>query len=248
MSQKISVIASRVVSALVRSARLGAMQRGLHDGGAHIEHEAELQCRQQLSIERKAAVLQFDVVESLSTLTQLVGCFLERTLIAINARAIFHRLVHLRTDGGEALTASGLAQELFLKTAFLIIRRRDDVFAERLLLNRRQSRGSAGPDAKDEKLRQRVGTEAVGAVDAYARHLSRRVQARQRRRAIVVRAYPAHHVMNDRPHRYEFPDGINVLVFQAQLAHKRQPSVDHFFAHVAKIKMDDWSVWSSRRA
>src|SRR5437588_9809251 len=54
--------------------------------------------------------------------------------------------------------------------------------------------------------------------------------------------------MNDGPHRYEFLNRINVLVFQAQLAHKRQPSVDHFFAHVAKIKMDDWSVWSSRRA
>src|SRR5437879_13891708 len=54
--------------------------------------------------------------------------------------------------------------------------------------------------------------------------------------------------MNDGPHRYEFLNRINVLVFQAQLAHKRQPRVDHFFAHLAKIKMDDWSVWSSRRA
>src|SRR5207248_10300450 len=54
--------------------------------------------------------------------------------------------------------------------------------------------------------------------------------------------------MNDGPHRYQLFDGIDVLVLQAQLAHKRQPSVDHFFAHVAKIKMDDWSVWSFRRA
>src|SRR5438552_18209210 len=54
--------------------------------------------------------------------------------------------------------------------------------------------------------------------------------------------------MNDGPHRYQLFDGIDVLVLQAQLAHKRQPTVDHFFAHVAKIKMDDWSVWSFRRA
>src|SRR5438093_12988518 len=54
--------------------------------------------------------------------------------------------------------------------------------------------------------------------------------------------------MNDGPHRYEFLNRIDVLVLQTQLAHKRQPTVDHFFAHVAKIKMDDWSVWSSRRA
>src|SRR5437870_12078630 len=54
--------------------------------------------------------------------------------------------------------------------------------------------------------------------------------------------------MNDGPHRYQLFDGIDVLVLQAQLAHKRQPTVDHFFPHVAKIKMDDWSVWSFRRA
>src|SRR5207245_3769995 len=54
--------------------------------------------------------------------------------------------------------------------------------------------------------------------------------------------------MNDGPHRYQLFDGIDVLVLQAQLAHKRQPTVDHFFAHVAKIKMDDWSVWRFRRA
>src|SRR5947208_15245590 len=110
------------------------MQRGRHDGGAHIEHEAELQCCQQLSVERKAVILQSNVVESLSKLTQLVGCFLERTLIAINPRAALHGLVHFRADGGEALTASGLAQELFLEPAFLIIRLRDDVFAGWLLL------------------------------------------------------------------------------------------------------------------
>src|SRR5438445_6322350 len=54
--------------------------------------------------------------------------------------------------------------------------------------------------------------------------------------------------MNDGPHRYEFLTRTGILVLQAQLAHKRQPSVDHFFAHVAKIKMDDRSVWSFRRA
>src|SRR5947207_15138796 len=54
--------------------------------------------------------------------------------------------------------------------------------------------------------------------------------------------------MNDRPHRYEFLNRIDILVLQAQLAHKRQPTVDHFFAHVAKIEMDNRSVWSFRRA
>src|SRR5437870_12408964 len=54
--------------------------------------------------------------------------------------------------------------------------------------------------------------------------------------------------MNDRPHRYELLNRIDVLVLQAQLAHKRQPSVDHFFARVATINMDAWSVWSARRA
>src|SRR5439155_10234086 len=104
-------------------------------------------------------------------------CFLERTLIPINPRAIFHRLVHLRADGGQAPTAAGLAKELFLETAFLIISLRDDVFAGWLLLHSSLSRSSARARAKDEKLRQRVGTQAVGAVDADARRLSRRVQA-----------------------------------------------------------------------
>src|SRR5205814_8817741 len=121
---------------------------------------------------------------------------------------------------------------LFLQTAFLVISLRDDVLVGRLPLQGRQGRSFARPGAKDEKLRQRVGTEAVGAVDAYARHLSRRVQARQRRRAIVVRAYPAHHVMNDRPYRYQVPDWIDVLVLQAQVAKKGSPGVEHFLAHV----------------
>src|SRR5438445_10390756 len=115
------------------------MQRGLHDGGAHIEHEAELQCCQQLSVERKAVILQSNIVESLSKLTQLVGCFLERTLIAINPCAVFHRLMHLRANGGEALTAAGLALELLFQTAFLIISLRDDVLVGRLPLQGRQA-------------------------------------------------------------------------------------------------------------
>src|SRR5438067_6419848 len=130
------------------------MQRGLQDGGAHIEHEAELQCCQQLSVERKAVILQSNIVESLSKLTQLVGCFLERTLIAINPRAALHGVVDFRADGREGAQGSGLAHELFLKTAFLIIRLRDDVFGAWLLLHSSLSRSSARARAKDEKLRQ----------------------------------------------------------------------------------------------
>ena len=189
-------------------------------------------------------VVQADVPESLSKLAQLVGRILQRSLSAIDPRAAFHRLVHFRPDGGDALTACGLAQELFFQASLFILGLRDRVFARGPLFHGRQGRSSAGPRAKDEKLGQRVGAKAVGTVDADARNLSRRVQAGQRGGSIVVRVYTAHHVVDDRPHWYQFLDGIDVLVLQAQLPHKRQPGVDHLFAQVAKIKMNDGAVRS----
>src|ERR1700751_132081 len=57
-----------------------------------------------------------------------------------------------------------------------------------------------------------------------------------------VRADSAHHVMHNGPHRDEFSYWIDVLILKAQLTDKWELRVDHAFAKVSQIQMNNGAV------
>src|ERR1051326_1908605 len=112
MRQKLLVIASREVRALMRPARLRPMQRTLDHRLRHVEHIRQLKRRRQLRVECTAVVVKSDIREALLQLAELVARPRKRSARTVNAGARLHRLLHLLTDGRNALAATSLVEEL----------------------------------------------------------------------------------------------------------------------------------------
>ena len=124
---------------------------------------------------------------------------------------------------GDPLAAAGLAQELALAAGAARPRLRQ--YRVRRAPAARDAYSAAARPARAPKTSSsgsEFEPEPVRAVDADAGDLAGRVQARQRRRAVDVGVDAAHHVVDDRPHRDQLGDRIDVLVLQAQLAHERE--------------------------
>src|SRR5262249_5599024 len=175
MSQEVLVIPRREVGALVCAAGFSALQCRIHDGEAHVEHAREFKCGHQFSIEGASVVVETDVTKLFSKLAQLVSRRLQRSLIAVDPRAVFHRRVHLRPDGGNALAASALAQKLFFKATPFIPGLRAQRWTGPPPFPGCTSRGHSGAGAKDEEFGKRVGAKPIGTVDAHTRNFACRV-------------------------------------------------------------------------
>ena len=120
--------------------------------------------------------------------------------------------------------------------------------------SRRRTRGRRelgrrlpGPGAEDQQLRQRVGAEPVGAVDADAGGLPRGVQPLERGRPVDVGVDPAHHVVHDRADRDQLVHGVDALVLQAQLPNEGKLGVDELRAEMAQVEVDDRTPGRVRR-
>ena len=103
-------------------------------------------------------------------------------------------------------------------------------------------RRTAGARAENEQLRQRIGSQPVSAVDAHARDLTGRVQPGQGRSTVDVGVDPSHHVVDDRPHRDQLLDWVDILVFLTQLAHKRNLGVDDLPAQMPQVEVNHRAV------
>src|SRR5215211_6176283 len=67
-------------------------------------------------------------------------------------------------------------------------------------------------------------------------------QALNRRRAVDIGVYAAHHVVHDRAHRNQLLNRIDALVLDTQFAHHRKLRLDQLFAEVPQIEIDDRAV------
>ena len=90
------------------------------------------------------------------------------------------------------------AQELFLQPPVLVVRLGEDRGLRRLCSAAKAAAALPARAPKTRHLGERVRAQPVGPVDAHARRLSRRVQARERRGPVDVGVNAAHHVVNDR--------------------------------------------------
>src|SRR6266446_2259013 len=103
-----------------------------------------------------AAIVEVNVLESLLQLLQLGGGLPQQALFAVNACALFHRRLHLLTDGGWPLAPARLMQELGFESLPLVCGLRLGLSIGRLLLDRKLRCRLAGPRAKDEALGQKA--------------------------------------------------------------------------------------------
>ena len=195
MLEPLLVVALGEVGAELRAARLLALDRGDDGRLGAVEHVAELDRAQHVLVEDGAAVvdvgrlgLLLEAADDLVGLSQARrrrgrrrrGWFIvvpSSSLISemrrpVCSRAMISSIIARRRRGGAAL--GGLGHRHVLARAARVL---------------------AGAAAEDQRVQQRVGAEAVAAVDRDAGDLAGGVEARDRRLAVDVGLDAAHDVV-----------------------------------------------------
>src|SRR5277367_3247777 len=181
----------------------------MHNGLRHVEHEAELERRSELCIERSRVVVDRDFAKALLQLANLVSRFHQRLALAIDAAAGLHSMRHLVADIRDALGTAGLMQELLLEPSFLVGSLRENralrgVGGALDILNCRTRRARS----INEEFAERIRAEPVGAIDTHASSFASRIQTLQRGLTVDIGVHAAHHVVLDGPYANRFTDGI----------------------------------------
>ena len=186
------VVALRVVGAELRAARLLALDRSDDDGLRRVEHVAELEGAEHVLVEDGAAVVDVGSLRLfLEAAHDLVGVA-QAGLVAEDRDVAVHLDAQLLLDLRDA-PAGALAPMIASMSA-----------ASRRIWSSptraSPSRGAGGgvlarAPAEDQRVEQRVGAEAVAAVDRDAGHLAGRIEAGDRRRAVDVGLDAAHEVV-----------------------------------------------------
>src|SRR5262245_59695511 len=185
-----------LVEPRVRAARFLALQRAVRDSLGDLEREAELDRAQPFGVEGAVAVVELEAARiALAQRGELAAGRLHALRIAVNADAGLHDLVHLVADRRD--TISALASDEAEEPRFDRLR----LPARGIALARWYRFGVvgctlAGNISEHHELRERVGAEAIGAVDAHARALACRVQALERRLGLAVAEDAAHRVVH----------------------------------------------------
>ncbi len=158
-----------------------------------------------------------------------------------DAAVLHHRRRQLAADVGRVLALVPVAQGLELA---------GDPFvrAGRRLGHRGAAHvvghGPAGAVAEDEQVDQRVGAQAVGAVDAHARALAGRVEARHdgvggvdHDAAVDVRGHPAHGVVGRGLDGHRLGQRLDALVDAGEVGDVGQLLLDDLAAQVAHVEV-----------
>jgi hypothetical protein len=158
-------------------------------------------------------------------------------------------VLHLGADVGDPLPPVAVGQQVTLQPLPLVgcLRLHRPTGAVMTSSGELGSRDT-GSAAEYQTFRKRVGAQPIGAVDAHAGHLARRVEAREPGRAVDVGVHAAHHVVLDRPDRDQLVHRVEALVQPAQLAHLRQPGLDQLLPEVAQVEIHDRAVRGVHRA
>src|SRR3954453_1201551 len=192
--EPLGVVALRVVGAVLRAPALLALQR--RDAGALgvVEHVPELDCANQILVEDGAVVVDGGGLRLLLESADRLQRLLDPGLVAEDGNFAVHRLAQLELYLGDAAAgALGAGHQ---------------VGGQRLLVLEHLLRGArvvvalgagggvaAGAFAEDQRVEQRVGAEAVAAVDRDAGGLAGGVEAGDVGAAVDVGLDPTHRVV-----------------------------------------------------
>ncbi|EJK57810.1 hypothetical protein THAOC_22107, partial [Thalassiosira oceanica] len=164
------VVAVGVVLVCVRAPALLPPVGRVHRRGGRGEEVAKLERLDQVRVPDEAAVGDLDVVDLLDNLVDLRGALGEGRLGPVHGRLVLHYVLHLRPDLGRGYRPVGVAELVELGDAVhpdvrggvgdLVAGTRDVGYAV-----------GARP-AEDDDVEQRVGAEAVRAVDGRGGRLA----------------------------------------------------------------------------
>ena len=183
--------------------------RRVHGGGGLDDQVVELERLDQVGIPDQAAILDRDVRDAGVDFCDPLDAGLQRLAGAEHGAVFLHRLLHLRAElrggraarcvaelveAGEVIFAGAFRQVFLVGVGFEFLAATDARCA-----------------AEDDEVDQRVGAEAVGAVDRHAGRFADSHQARHDRIriiaslgedfAVIVRGDAAHVVVHGRQHR-----------------------------------------------
>ena len=178
---------------------------------------------------------------------QLVAGGLHAFLVAVDAHAVFHGHPHLVADGGGPLgTGAGIAGRVQpgqdAPFGVFSLLERGGVGLATAALGSHGGRTFTGQAAEDQQLGQRVGSQAVGAVDADAGALAGGEEPLDGGLAAAIGEDAAHGVVHGRAdgdgilHRIDTGKGLGGL------GNERQALVDLLLAQVAQVQVDGRAV------
>ena len=239
MPEPIRIVTCRVVAARLSPSRLPA-RFGRHDGGfGDLDQVVELEGLDPRSVEGLALVLDRGATHALLDLRDLGHALGQQLLIAEHAAVRLHGRAqrvgdvrHLFAGGGGVQAGEARAREIAS-----VLRQRLVRLAREILLDDVVARSPAEHD----DVEQRIGAEAVAAVDRDTGALADRVKAvHDRVRIAVPRGHylavhvarnATHHVMDSRHHRYRLADGIHIGEFD-----RRQSLDDDLGTEVVELE------------
>jgi len=156
MGKEFFVVALGEISALVRAARFGAMQRTLHDCFGDVEHEPKLHRGGQFGVECKPAVIEHRIRMALLELAQFCHGFLKRSARSVDSRAFLDRPLHFVANRGYALAALFLFKQVLSEPPVLIHSLRENRSARHPLLRGKLSGRAPGARTEDQEFRQGI--------------------------------------------------------------------------------------------
>ena len=168
VGEKFFVVALGEIGALVRSAGLGALQSGLDHGFGNVEHEGKLEGGDEVGVEGERVIVERESGEALLEMAKSFGAGGEGGFGAVDTGAGLHGGLHFFAEGGGALAAGGVAEELRFDAALLVEGLREDGIGNGFRGRGEFRGGFSGARAEDEEFGQGIGAEAIGAVDADA--------------------------------------------------------------------------------
>ena len=205
----------------------------------HVEHVTQLEGIDEFGIENARVVVYGDIFIAFFERANGVAGGFERVLGSENPRAFFHRFAEIIADMGHALCALVAAKELGFDALLLVLRHFAHPIQIRKIGIRSALRGRfARSCAEDQALGQRVGPQAIGAVEADASGFACGVKTRDGRCTCDVGMHAAHAVVNHRTHGNRLINRVDAHVIAGEFAHKGQFFVDDFFAQVPEIEVD----------
>src|SRR5881397_163117 len=113
------VVSLWIVSPGVCASGFPAWDRGVCYGLGSVQHESQLECRDQVGVEDSVLVLDGDILSPfLQVRYDLAGLY-ETVLVAVDSDVLLHRFLHLDAEGGDSL-ASLMLEDVVVDSRFFL--------------------------------------------------------------------------------------------------------------------------------
>src|SRR5579863_2940539 len=241
MLQPVGVVALGEILAEVRAAALLANERALDEGFREIDHPTQFDRFQQLRIVLVSAVLEPDFAVAVANLAQLVTHGQEAVGIAEDAGLIHHLVLQRIADVRGALAAVRPHRLPDHGTGALVGLRRE---RRPVILPNELGGVAPGPPPEHQDIDQRVGAQAIRAMDGDAGALAGGIESGQgcvlfvdHHARVDIGRDTAHRVVRRRLHGHELLSWLDAHVDPDELRDVGQLLVEHVGPEMRQIEV-----------